>query len=53
MRTNPFTETGVQYLYTHTFPPRFQLTEEERLHWILKIHARMLALTGCMASFVM
>jgi len=39
MRTNPFTETGVQYLYLHTFPPRSQLTEEKRLHWILNSRA--------------
>ena len=41
MRTNPFTETGVRYLYVHTFPPRSQLTEEERQHWILNSRANV------------
>jgi len=41
MRTNTFTETGVQYLYLHIFPPRSQLTEEERQHWILNSRANV------------
>lgn len=41
MRTNPFTETGVQYLYLHTFSPRSHLIEEERQHLILNSRANV------------